>query len=111
MNLYTQIYEQKRMRTIHISAVFFFFQNLYLLRMYKYSPIETISSATFVKPTVMDQADIQACQNHHFGRCFPPPYFQVPENHYKSMTKTIKESSVSSIQMRLRPYYNKFTLT
>jgi len=65
--------------------------------MYKYSPIETISSAKFVKPKVTDQADIQTCQNHHFGGCFPPPYFQVPANHCKSMTKTIEEeSSVSS---------------
>ena len=64
--------------------------------MYKYSPIETVSSATFVNPPVMDQADIQACQNHHFAGCFPPPHSQIPANHYKSKTKTIEERSVAS---------------
>ena len=57
----------------------------------------------------MDQADTQACQNHHFGVRFPPPHFhfhfQVSAIHYKSMTQTSEEiSTLYPIRMKLKSH-------
>ena len=38
----------------------------------------------------MDQADTQACQNHHSGVCFPPPHFQHTAIHYYKVNNKTK---------------------
>lgn len=48
-------------------------------------------AATFVLlQAAMDQADTQACQNHHFGVCFPSPHFQVSANDRKQVKKSVQ---------------------
>lgn len=94
--LHSNLWTEKNENNTHLSSflLFFFFQKSYVLHMYKYSPIER-----YCLPPVMDQADTQTCQNHHFGVCFPPPHFQVSANHYKSMTRT--EEIIVSYPIRI----------